>query len=71
MKVTIQLDLNDEEDKMAYEEILLARRNCRFWDGLYDEVFRKVIKYEEDPEMAGNFSLVWDEIKAFMDELGE
>jgi len=63
MKITVEFDLSTEEGKADFEDFKNMRRNARFWNELYDEVFRSVIKYR-----GGEESNIWRQIWEGIDE---
>ena len=60
--------MHDEDDRHKYTEFLCMSRNARFWDDLYDEVFRKHIRYGDDINH-DIYQKVWDDISKYMEEL--
>ena len=72
MKVIVEFDLDDDMDRYRYEQFQNMERNARFWNDLYDDVFRKVIRYEHSaPRKQKLYQKVWDEIGKYMEELEE
>lgn len=69
MKITVEFDLSTEEGKADFEDFKNMRRNARFWDEIYDEVFRNRIKYPQHPETTEQYRDVWCEVKEFMDSI--
>lgn len=59
MKFTITVECEDDFEKDA---ILNCVKNKLLLDGIYDEVFRKVIKYEQDVTKVEAFEMVWSEL---------
>ena len=70
MKAKVEFDLENESDRYAYAAYLVMERNARFWDDLYDEVFRPKIKYGNEAEYR-KFSEVWEQVTKFRYELDD
>lgn len=71
MKITVEFDLSTEEGREEYEEFKNMRRNARFWDEIYNEVFRRHIKYGSDADQATTWTEVAAEVGRFMKDLEE
>lgn len=68
MKVIIELDMHDEIDRTHYADFLFMERNAVFWNRIYEEVFRKHIKYGDDIK-SDIFHQVWDELLEWREQL--
>lgn len=66
MKITVEFDLSTEEGKADFEDFKNMRRNARFWDEIYDEVFRDRIKHGDDWLL---FEESWNKVNQFRKEL--
>ena len=69
MIAKIEFDMQDDEDRHKYAQFLGMERNDRFWHGLYDEVFRKHIRYGNSDEVIDTYQKIWDEIAEYRDKL--
>lgn len=65
MKYRITIETEDEFERVA---IINAVKNKVLIDGLYDEVFRPVIKYGDDEEMSEIYYELWEKINAYFDQ---
>jgi hypothetical protein len=72
MKAKIEIEIT-EDQYLEYELTALARRYKykQFYDDLYDEVFRPVIKYSQDESEIDAFDDVWDKVQEFRSKLDE
>ena len=70
MKAKIEIEISEDQD-LEYELTALAKRYKykRFFDELYDEVFRPVIKYSDDEKLSNKYEMIWDKIQEFKDSL--
>jgi hypothetical protein len=66
MKTKITLKTNDNEE---IDAIINRHKYKQFHDELYDEVFRKVIRYSEDEKLVSCYERVWKEIYEHMSKL--
>jgi hypothetical protein len=66
MKTKITLETDDREELDA---ILNRDKYKLFHDELYDEVFRKVIRYSEDQKLVSCYERVWKEIYEYQSNL--
>ena len=64
MKYRITVETEDEFERQA---IINAVKNKVLIDGLYDEVFRPVIKYGDDEEMSELYLELWEKIAAYLE----
>jgi hypothetical protein len=60
-KITIEVETEEEL-------ILLAKyqTNHHLIESIYDEVFRPIIRYGEDEEVAEAYTLVWEKLDAYL-----
>lgn len=65
MKYTITVETEDEFERTA---IINAVKNKLLIDGIYDDVFRPVIKYSDDEKQAEAFGIVWDKLSEYLDD---
>lgn len=65
MKMRIEIDVEDRFDK---EAILDAVKNKLKLESVYDEVFRRVIKYSQDEKEVEAYSLVWEKLNEYLME---
>jgi hypothetical protein len=72
MKAKIEIEISEDHD-LEYELTALANRYKykRFFDDLYDEVFRPVIKYSDDESEIDAFDDVWDKVREFRSKFDE
>lgn len=70
MKITVEFDLSTEDGNIEYEQFKNMRRNARFWDEIYNEVFRPKIKYGTASE-SNKWSEVWVSVGDFQQNLEE
>ena len=63
MKYKITIHTDDDFEKQA---IIDAIKNKLLIDSLYDDVFRKVIKYSNDQDEIEAFQMVWDNVKNYL-----
>lgn len=54
------------EDDFDKDAVINAVKNKLKLEGIYDEVFRKHIKYES--ALRVEFELVWDQLKEYLEE---
>lgn len=59
MKYTVTIDCKDEEELGIIKS---AKTNYFILQGLYDSVFRPVIRYSEDAELVEKFETVWEKL---------
>lgn len=71
MKTTITIEIDHENDAAEHElkAIYDRHKNKRFVDDLYDEVFRPIIRYEENTKKRKQYEEVWNQIAAYMNEV--
>jgi hypothetical protein len=65
IKYTITAECEDEFDKNA---ILDAVKNKLAIEQLYDEVFRPVIKYSDDPDKINSYTEVWEKVYKYLED---
>ena len=65
MKFKIVIECEDEEE---LEIIKSAKTNYFILQGLYDEVFRPVIKYSESGELIELYEDVWARVNRYIEE---
>lgn len=65
MKIKFEIEPEDEFEQKA---IVDAVKNKLLIDGIYDEVFRPVIKYGEDEEKIKAYRMVWDAVRDYLEE---
>lgn len=65
MKMRIEIDV---EDRFEKEAILDAVKNKLKLESIYDEVFRRVIKYSQDEKEVEAYSLVWEKLNEYLME---
>lgn len=65
MKMRIEIDV---EDRFEKEAILDAVKNKLKLESVYDEVFRRVIKYSQDEKEVEAYSLVWEKLNEYLME---
>lgn len=61
--------MQDEDDRHKYAQFLGMERNARFWDELYTEIFRPLIRYGYCQETIGSYQKIWDKIAEYKDRL--
>jgi hypothetical protein len=69
MIAKIEFNMQDEDDRHKYSQFLGMERNDRFWNDLYDEIFRPVIRYGSCQKTVDSYQKVWDEIAEYMNRL--
>lgn len=67
MKAILEFNL-PEDGKELYDHMRMHLYR-KFYNELYDEVFRPVIKYGNDAAEVEGFELVWEKISEFIKEL--
>jgi len=65
MKYRITVETEDEFERQA---IINAVKNKVLIDGLYDEVFRPVIKYGDNEEEIEWFIKVWEKVSDYLEK---
>jgi hypothetical protein len=65
MKYTITVETEDEFERIA---IINAVKNKLLLDGIYDDVFRPIIKYSDDEKQVEAFGIVWDKLSEYLDD---
>lgn len=65
IKYTITAECEDDFDKEAITD---AVKNKLTLEQLYDEVFRPVIKYNEDEKIVAAFETVWEDVKDYLEQ---
>jgi hypothetical protein len=65
-KVTLEWDTS--EDPEIIEALTKAQTNHRILAEVYQEVFRKEIKYGTDSERVKAFEMVWERFQEFLND---
>jgi hypothetical protein len=65
IKYTITVECEDDFDREAITD---AVKNKLVIEQLYDEVFRPVIKYGENEDLAIAYSEVWEKVKEYLEQ---
>ena len=65
MEYTITVKCEDEFERIA---IVNAVKNKRKLDEIYDEVFRPVIKYGDNEDLATSYVTVWEKLSEYLNE---
>lgn len=63
MKYTITIETEEEFERRA---ICDAVKNKLLLEGIYDDVFRRVIKYSEDKKEVKAFEMVWEVLNQYL-----
>lgn len=63
MKYNITIEC---EDDFEVEAITNAVKNKLILDGIYDDVFRPIIKYSEDEKEVEAFEKVWSKLSEYL-----
>jgi hypothetical protein len=65
MKYTITIECEHESELIPYTN---AIKNQLKLDCLYDEVFRKILKYSENPKEIHIYQMVWDKLSEYLQD---
>lgn len=71
MKTIITIEIDHENDAAEHElkAIHDRHKNKKFVDELYDEVFRPVIKYDDNQRKVKQYQQIWEMIALYMSEV--
>lgn len=64
IKYIIQAECEDEYDRDAFCN---AVKNKLLLEGIYNEVFRPIIKYGADEDIVYSYELVWERLSEYLE----
>jgi len=62
------LEFNLPEDREDFKMALNANKYHIIVENLYNDVFRPVMKYNEDRKQVEAFEMVWDKVNTYIQE---